>query len=314
MIGIGLRQLEEVVNAQAEARQREFIQLSTELDDFGKQMLELRGEEKQAARTKQKELRAQQQELAEDINRWRQRARDVTHQSGTQSLLAFLDELEALGVNEVTRAVQRTRQLLESGSSDDDEPQQPEMFLEQTPAQRLLERARSDYVLRGTDVGVREREAVTFANQTGMAQDDHVLEELRASLEETDPLVREVAQLTMIQLLRFRAVRFADLDAAHLAVKELTKLHHPAVVPVLIEILEQPRSGFVNGDQQADNGASRLIALLRLVEWHTADAEQAVRARLRDRDKKIVRVAQRALDLFPPPWSGPLKKPAQMQT
>ena len=92
------------------------------------------------------------------------------------------------------------------------------------------------------------------------------------------------------------------------------ELDHAAVVPVLIEIVETPRSGFIQRDEEAvesDNTRTRLIALLRLVEWHTADAEQAVRGRLRDREEKIVRVAERALDLFPDPWSGPLKKPSR---
>ena len=313
MIGIGLRQLEEVITEHADSLQRKFIQLSSTLDDLGKQMLELRGDEKKTARMKQKDLRMQQQELAEEINRWRKRARDVTHQSGMQSLLAYLDELESLGVDGVSYAVKRTRQLMESGGDGETNQPQAPAFREQTAVQRLLERARTDYILRGTDVGVREREAVTFANQTGMAQNDQVLQELRAGLDDGDPLVREVAYLAIIQLLRFRAVRLADLDAAHLAVKELAKLNHTAVIPVLIEILEQPRSGFVHGDQEADNGSSRLVALLRLVEWHTADAEQAVRGRLRDRDKQIVRVASRALDLFPAPWTGPLKKPTPAQ-
>ena len=45
------------------------------------------------------------------------------------------------------------------------------------------------------------------------------------------------------------SLRFADLDAAHLAAKRLTQLGHPAVVPVLIEIVETPRSGFIQGEE-----------------------------------------------------------------
>jgi hypothetical protein len=49
------------------------------------------------------------------------------------------------------------------------------------------------------------------------------------------------------------------------------------------------------------------VAVLRLIEWHTPDARQAVQARLFDRDEQIVRAAERALELFPGEWSGPLK-------
>ena len=310
MIGIGLRQLEEVINARADALQREFIDLSSQLNDLGRDILELRGDERQAAREKQKLLRRKQQELAEEVNTWRERSRGVTHQAGKDSLLAYFDELEALGFAEISQAVQRSRMLIETGGGTVEEGETPPAFIEQTPAQRLIERARTDYILRGKDVSVREREAITFANRRGTAQDDSVLAEIMAAMDDGDALVRELAGLTTMQLLRFRALRSADLDIAHRAVKELAKFNLPAVVPALIEILEQPRTGFVEGEegpQEGDNNRSRMVALLRLVEWHTPDAEQAVRGRLRDRDSQIVRVAQRALDLFPGPWVGPLK-------
>jgi len=313
VIGIGLRDLEEAISAKADALQRVFSDMSMELDELGKSMLELRGDEKQAAREKQKELRTKQRELAADINTWRERARAVRHQSSISSLQTYLEELSTLGEEAITAAVERTRALIESGGSDVSQEERADLRQEQTPAQRLLERARTDYFMRGSDVSAREREAVTFANITGMAQDDAALAEMEGALDDGDPLVREVASLTVIQILRFRALRFADLDAAHLAAKRLTQLGHPAVVPVLIEIVETPRSGFIQGEEEAvesDNTRTRLIALLRLVEWHTADAEQAVRGRLRDREEKIVRVAERALDLFPDPWTGPLKKPS----
>jgi len=312
VIGLGLRQLEEVVSAKADALQRVFSELSTELDDLGKLMLELRGDEKQAAREKQKELREKQRELAEAINEWRARARGVRHQSSITKLVAFLDELALLEEPEVNAAIEHTRMLIESGGEQVADEQPGDLLAVQTPAQRLIERARTDYLLRGPDVGVREREAVMFANRTGMAQDDAALAELEEALDDGDVLVKEVAYLTVIQLLRSRAIQFADLDEAHRAVKRLVTLDHPAVIPVLIEIVESPRSGYVrNADEtvESDNTRTRLIALLRLVEWHTADAEAAVRSRLRDRDKQIVQVAMRALDLFPDPWSGPLKKP-----
>ncbi len=50
-----------------------------------------------------------------------------------------------------------------------------------------------------------------------------------------------------------------------------------------------------------------MVALTRLIEWHTTSARDAVQARKFDRDPRIVRVATRALELFPGEWTGPLK-------
>jgi len=132
-------------------------------------------------------------------------------------------------------------------------------------------------------------------------------------MDDPDPLVREVAVLTAIQLHRFRALRVADLSVSHASVQRLAKLNDRAVIPVLIEIAEKPRTGYVESEQGAqdmENSRSRLVALLRLIEWHTPDAKQAVQARLFDRDDQIVRAAERALELFPGEWTGPLKNTA----
>ena len=176
-----------------------------------------------------------------------------------------------------------------------------------SPAGRLIQRARTEYDLRGSDPAPRQRNAVEFANRPGMAQDDAALAEIEAALNDPDRMVREVAALTAIQLHRFRAVRLADLDAAHDSVLRLTRLNHPAVVPALIDVLEHPRTGFVNGDEEGNNDRSRRVALTRLVEWHTADAQHAIRRRQFDRDPQVVHVAERALELFPGEWKGPLK-------
>jgi hypothetical protein len=52
-----------------------------------------------------------------------------------------------------------------------------------------------------------------------------------------------------------------------------------------------------------------MVALLRLVEWHTPDAQYAMRGRQFDRDLHIVKAAKRALELFPGDWTGRLPKP-----
>jgi hypothetical protein len=123
-------------------------------------------------------------------------------------------------------------------------------------------------------------------------------------------LVKDVAILTTIQMYRFRALRSADLFLAHESVKELAKINHVAVIPALIEIVEQPRTGYLEEEEAgADsiNVRSRMIALLRLVEWHTSEAQKAVLMRRFDQSKQISRAAERALELFPGDWSGPLK-------
>ena len=75
-------------------------------------------------------------------------------------------------------------------------------------------------------------------------------------------------------------------------------------------MLTNPRSGFVqgaSGPEEATNTRSRMVALLRLVEWHTAEAHSALRGMRFDRDSHIVKTAEKALALFPGDWKGPLK-------
>ena len=134
--------------------------------------------------------------------------------------------------------------------------------------------------------------------------------EIEAAIDDSDPLVRELAILTTAQLHRFRALRVADLDVVHESVQYLSRMTHTSVIPILVEILESPRTGFIieEGETiESNNDRSRMVALLRLVEWHTTEAKAAVQARHFDRDEHIVKAADRALELFPDPWSGPLK-------
>jgi HEAT repeat protein len=123
----------------------------------------------------------------------------------------------------------------------------------------------------------------------------------------SDPVVADVAMRTMVQILRFRAVRSAELDLVRAAVHKLVKIKDPSVVPVLIEILKNPRQGYllVDGNlQEGSNGSSRLQALIALVEWRTKEAQDAIRTRRLDRDPDIVNAAERALEAFPGDWSG----------
>jgi len=310
-IGIGLRQVQQAVDRKADAVQQQFIDLSDELDELGRQMLEVSDEERTSIKEQQKELRARQLDIAEEVNLWRTRARQVLQQPGVSSLRSFLNELIELDEELITPTVERALMLLDLPPEERLQQEVEKEVEAQTPAGRLLERARTDFDLRSSDSGVRQREAVTFANQAGRAQDQAIVDEIAAAITDPDPLVKELAILTTIQLYRFRANRLADLESAHQAAQYLAGINHPAVIPVLIEIVENPRVGYVQegGENvQKDNSRSRMVAVLRLVEWHTAEAQKTLKALKFDRDPHIVKAAERALELFPGQWAGKINR------
>jgi len=291
----------------ASAVQHEFIQLSDQLDDLGREMADADEEEKKKIREQQQTLRVEQQQIAEEVNLWRRRAREVTQQAGTSSLRSYLNDLLELDEDLVTPAAQNALTLMDTPPDERGFTDEQPILTQQTPVGRLLERARTEYDLRASDPAIRMKEAIAFANRAGMAQDEDSMAEIVAAMDDPDPLVRELAIFTSIQLLRFRALRLADLEEAHAAVQQLTQIPHPAIVSVLIEIVEQPRVGYIQeGDEstQADNSRSRMVALLKLVEWHTAEAQLALQKLKFDRDPHIVKAAQRALELFPERWNG----------
>ncbi len=311
MIGLGLRQVQDALNRKADDIQRDFVATSERLEEIGRLILEANEDDRRSLRAEQSSLRERQQALADEINQWRERGRRVLTQPGQKALRVYLNDLLALEDPRITPAAKHALYLLDAP---EDElarlAESPERTSAVTPAGRLLTRARTEYDLRSTDPAIRLRTAVEFANRAGMAQDDDAIAEIETALTDADPLVRETAALTAIQLHRFRAVRVADLEVAHRSTQRLAQINNPAAIPVLIEILEKPRSGFTtgaDGPEEQDNSRSRMVALLRLVEWHTGDAQKALRARQFDRDANIVRAAARALDLFPGEWTGPLK-------
>jgi hypothetical protein len=310
-VGIGLRQVQQAIERKASLVQKNFIDLSIELDDLGSKMLEVTEEERNQLREVQRDLRARQQVIAEEVNLWRTRARAVMQQTGANSIRSFLNEMLALNEPLITPIVERALHLLDLPPDQRPLPDFETKTEKKTPAARLIERARSDFDLRGSDRGLRLREAVTFANRQGIAQDDSVLEEITAAMEDSDPLVRELAVMTAIQIHRFRATRYAELDKSHESVQIMAKMSDPLVIPALVEIVSQPRMGYIQEESetvQSSNSRSRMVALLRLVEWHTAEAQSAIRKLRFDRDEHIVKAAERALELFPGDWSGPLKR------
>jgi hypothetical protein len=235
----------------------------------------------------------------------------VRSQSGAHSLRTYLNELLKLDDPLLTPAIQHSLYLLDAPEEELAKlagQESPSVIT--TPAGRLIQRSRTEFDLRGSDAGARQRSAIEFANRPGLAQQDAVIAEIEAAIEDPDPIVRETALLTMIQLHRFRSMRSADLDQAHASVQKLAALNHLTAIAPLIEILERPRTGFVqteSGSEEADNNRSRMVALLRLIEWHTPEAKMAVHKLQFDRDPNLVKTARRALELFPDEWSGPLK-------
>lgn len=316
MFALGLDQVQKALDRKADQIQREFVAITDQLDELGRKLLEVEESDREQIREQQRALREQQQLLADQVNDWRERARKVRTQSGEDALRGYLGDLKAFDDPILNPAVEHALYLMDAPEEELEKLlQQETVSTVTTPAGRLLQRARTEFDMRGAEVGARQRAAVEFANRPGLAQNDDVLAEIESALEDPDPMVKETAVLTAIQLHRFRAMRSADLDQAHVSVKKLAALNHLSVVPILIEVLENPRTGYVHAEEgmvEMDNGRARLVALLRLIEWHTPDAKLAVHKIQFDRDEDIVKAAKRALELFPDEWGGPLKKTGRL--
>lgn len=308
MFSLGISEVQKALSGKADEVQREFVKISEELEDIGRKILELRGQEAEELRVEHKALRIQQQELAEEVNLWRERARGVRQQRGIDGLRAYLTDLLPEVDAPIRSVLKRSIELIDTPEEELARMSAQEAtVVAQTAAGRLIERARVSHELRGSDPAERQRAAVEFSNRQGVALDDDLLEEIEIATEDEDPLVKDVAILTTIQMYRYRALRSADLFLSHDSVKKLAQINHTAVIPALIEIVEQPITGYMEEGEESINVRSRMIALLRLVEWHTSEAQKAVQMRRFDQSKQISRAAVKALELFPGDWSGPLK-------
>lgn len=311
VFALGLSDLQRSIDAKANEIQKEFVALSIELEDLSRSLLEFRGDELEKMREEQSALRERQAHLAEEVNLWRERARDVIRQRSEDSLKAYLNELLPLTDGALKMTIERTLRMI-----DTPEEELARLALEeqatadQTPVDRLIERARTSYDLRGSDSSARQRAAVEFANRSGMVMNEQALVELQAAINDTDPLVVELVTLTLVQLHKYRALQLAELEVAHESVKKLAKINHTAAIPALIAVLENPRTGFVTAGENAeelDNTHSRIVALLKLVKWHTPDAKLAIQMRRFDKHSQIVSAAEKALELFPGEWNGPIE-------
>jgi hypothetical protein len=309
MFAQSVRRLQDILNQKADQIQREFVAVGEELKAVPRRLKEAEPAAREAILAEQAGLHERQQALASQVNTWRERARAVQRQPDEATLRAFLAELQSTGDEAVNAAAGRALFILDAPEAELAQlaAQAARAHTTATPATRLIERARTEFDLRGTDSKPRKAAAVEFANRPGQLRDDDALAELEAALADPDPLVREVVTQTVIQIHRVRALRLAELESAYASVQRLRQIDDPAVIPVFIEILSHPRMGFLtdeHGPREVDNHRMRRAALGGLVEWHTPAAQQAVRACHYDRNPEIVKLAAQALELFPGEWTG----------
>lgn len=308
MVGRELRHLQEILNHKADVVQREFIAAGEELRDLSRKIEEADGAERERLIATRSALHERQQAIADEVNEWRDRARAALRQPSEEALRAFLHDLAAGDDESVRSGAGRVLKMLDATDAElaqAAEDQQRARARPTTPVGRLVERARTEYDLRGDDPAPRKRAAFEFANRAGMAQNEDALAELEAALGDEDATVKEVVTLALVEMHRFRALRLSDLDVAHASVERLARVQDRAAVRVLVEILETPRTGFTQGEggvREGNNGRSRLVALARLAEWHSAEAQAALRGRRFDRDSQIADEAQRLLDASPGDW------------
>jgi hypothetical protein len=308
LVILELRELAIVLDRKVTAIQREFTSIADHLGVLRRKWVEEEETERPRILKEQEALKDKQMVLAEQINVWRDRLRMIENPSGEKTMLNTLEELLGCGDVEVVDAVNRAKKILAMS------PEEKSALFNKaaaatanTPVGRLVQRAQTSYDLRGGGPSVRQETAVEFSNRSGMAQDDAVLTELEAAMEDPDLVVSDLAIRTLIQILRFRAVRAAELDTGQLAVQRLVKIQNPIVIPVLIEILKNPRQGYilVNGNlQEGSNDSARLLALIALVEFRTKEVQDVLRMRRYDKDPNIANAAERALQAFPGDWSG----------
>ena len=310
MVILELRELDQVLELKVNSIQKDFTAIADRLAALRRKWVEVEEPERERPLIikEQEELKQKQLVLAEQVNVWRDRLRSVETPQGEQALKKSLEELLGCGDAQIVAAVERAQKLM---AMDPDEKaalfSRTVSAAANTPVGRLVERARSSYDLRNGGPVVRQEAAVEFANRSGMSQEESVIPDLEQAEKDPDSIISDVAARTLIQILRFRAVRAAELDIAFQAVQKLAKIKNPLVVPVLIEILRTPRQGYiyVNGTlQEGANGTSRMLALITLVEWRTHEAQDAIRARMNDRDADISNASEKALQAFPGEWTG----------
>lgn len=306
MFGQDLRQLQQTLHRKADGVQAKFSAVGEQLQELARKIKDTRGVDSAELLAEQADLRATQQALAEEVNHWRAQAREALRQPNEEALNKFLAELAATNDPTLHASIEQIRASLTAPQDESAQlTRRAAHFQPGTPASRLIERARTEGDLRTPDPTARRRTAFEFANRTGIAQNDDVVHELEQWEGDPDPWVKEVATLTLIQMYRFRIKNLSQLEAVQAAVEHLGGFKHPAVVPVLMEVLETTRMGFVSGAAgvvAGNNQRSRLTALAGLAKWRTRETRVAVRRCLNDRDPEIRQAAEDLLALYPGEW------------
>jgi hypothetical protein len=308
LVILELRDLAQVLDLKVSSVQKEFTSVADRLAVLRRKWSEVEEPERPDIIKEQESLKEKQLLLAEQVNIWRDRLRSIETPMGEAAIKVSMEELLGCGDPQVVAAVENAKRLMAM-----DPEEKAALFSKaaaasaNTPVGRLMERARSSYDLRTGGPGVRQEVAVEFANRSGISQDDAVVADLEEASQNPDEILADVAARTLIQILRFRAVRAAELDTVFQAVQKLVKIKNPLVVPVLVETLRTPRQGYIYVDgnlQEGSNESSRMLALIALVEWRTREAQDAIRARTNDRDPEIRNAAEKALQAFPGEWTG----------
>lgn len=315
MFAQSVTQLQRALTAKADSIQREFISISDQLTLLARKQVEVEPEDRPQVEAEQVALRERRAAIADEVNVWRDRAKEVITQSGDDALRAYLQDLldRAKDEDSIQSAIHHVLFVMNASEEElaalyapkeDDKPL--------TPVGRLVERTRKEFDLRGVEVTPRQRAAVEFANRQGMVQDEAAIAEIDEAIYDPDRFVREVAILTLIQLHRVRALRLSDLDLAYQSVVRLTKLNHPGTISVMAQVAETARTGYVQKTPndppvEISNSRLRVAALKRLVEWHTPEARRAVEGQQLSRDEEVSYLAQRALEAFPGEWKGPIR-------
>ena len=310
MLGLGLRQVQEALNKKADEIQHEFVAISDELEVVSRKLLEVRNEDRPPLRAELEALRAKQAELADEVTLWRERARAVTSQRGEAGLRKYMAELKQLGDPVVNFAADQAIESLDVPEEALARMQADQDSSTLTPATRLLQRARKEYDLRGSDGAPRQRAAVEFANRRGMAQDDKALASWKAPSPTATRWCGRSPPWPASRSTASAPCAWPSSTMPTRAVQKLAALDHRAAVTPLIDVASQPRLGLrqrAGGLVEGDNAKSRMVAMLRLVERHTPDAQRAIQQLRFDRDLHIVKTAEKSLQLFPGEWKGPLK-------
>jgi hypothetical protein len=149
-----INQLQKALTAKADSIQREFISISEQLTLLARKVIEALPEDRAPIEAEQEALRERRAVIAEEVNVWRDRAKEILSQPGQDALRAYLQDLLDSSKDD-DRIQSATHHMLFVMNATEEElaamAQSDEDDKPQTPAGRLIQRARKEYDLRGED-------------------------------------------------------------------------------------------------------------------------------------------------------------------